>query len=61
MEFESSWVGEHMEVVGPWCTNRAWRLGTHLPQLYISSDLFPSFILYDKLVNVRVVLKVKIT
>ena len=61
MEFESSWVGEHMEVLGPWCTNRAWRLGTHLPRLYISSDLFPSFILYKKLVNVRVVLKVKVT
>lgn len=61
MEFESSWVGEHMEVLGPWCTSRAWRLGTHLPQLYSSSDLFPSFILYNKLVNIRVVLKVKVT
>ena len=50
-----------MEVLGPWYTNRAWRLGTHLPQLYISFDSFPSFILYNKMVNVRVVLKVKVT
>lgn len=47
-----------MEVLGLWCTNRACRLGTHLPQLYISSEMFPNFILYNKLVNVRVFLRV---